>query len=171
MRFNIGDTVYWASYQHKAQHIPCPDCGGTKRVRVILYDNEEVSIECATCSHGYNPPKGTIVVYEYSKDAKKGTITGVEIREDGTQWRISQGYIVKDSEVFPTREAALARAEETAVHANAEEQRRISDKERPTRTWAWNASYHRREIKECERRITYHKAKLAVADARTKVSP
>ena len=168
IRFNIGDTVYWATYQRREEWIPCPDCGGTRRVRVILHDNDEQSIDCATCSRGYEPPTGKVVTWEFSKAVSKGTILGVEISAGRTEWRVSPHYIVKDVEVFTTEEDALLRAEELAVEANEEEQRRIAQKEKPNRSWAWSASYHRREIKECERRISYHKAKLNVAAAKAK---
>lgn len=168
IRFNIGDTVYWATYQRREEWIPCPDCGGTRRVRVILHDNDEHSIDCATCSRGYEPPTGKIVTYEYSKSVSKGNIMGVDMAAGRTDWRVSPHYIVKDAEVFTTKEEALDRAEVLAVEANEEEQRRLALKEKPTRSWAWNASYHRREIKECERRLAYHESKLSVAAVKVK---
>jgi hypothetical protein len=38
------------------------------------------------------------------------------------------------------------------------------------RSWAWNASYHRRNIKDLERQLEYHRSKLAVCAANAKES-
>lgn len=55
-----------------------------------------------------------------------------------------------------------------AAEADAEELRRIAEKEKPTRTWSWNATYHRKEIKRCEESIARHRAKLSVASLKAK---
>lgn len=50
-----------------------------------------------------------------------------------------------------------------AAHADTAERARILGKEKGGRSWAWNATHHRREIKTAQERIAYHTSKLAVA--------
>jgi hypothetical protein len=60
------------------------------------------------------------------------------------------------------------RSQAMCDEANAAERARVLNKEKDTRTWAWNASYHRREIADAKKRIEYHAAKLAVASLKSK---
>jgi hypothetical protein len=55
-----------------------------------------------------------------------------------------------------------------ARKADQEEREKIGAKEKPTRTWAWNASYHRKEIKRCKESIEYHERKLAAANLKAR---
>ena len=41
-------------------------------------------------------------------------------------------------------------------------------KEKDTKTWAWNVHYHRKEIREAQKRIEYHTSKLNVAKLHVK---
>jgi len=55
--------------------------------------------------------------------------------------------------------------------ADRAEREKIATKEKDTRTWAWNASYHRRQIKDAKRQLEYHTAKLNVASLKAKEKP
>ena len=158
-----------ASWESSEHYITCPDCGGTGRLRVLFHDDTMVSIECAGCSAGYDPPTGRIKVYDRRASVMQVTITGVEVRDGKTEWRTDRSYIVDEADLFETEEGALERAKVRAAEADQEERDRISQKEKPTRTWAWNAHYHRREIKEAERRIEHHKKKLAAANLKARI--
>lgn len=67
-----------------------------------------------------------------------------------------------------TVEEAQAAAAAMAVQWDADERAKIATKERDTRTWAWNASWHRGRIKDLERELAYHTSKLAVAAIKAK---
>jgi hypothetical protein len=45
----------------------------------------------------------------------------------------------------------------------AQEEHRLATREKPTRTWAWNATYHRGCIRKAEHDLEYHRSKLTVA--------
>lgn len=173
MRFEIGQECWVADFQALAPaYVTCPDCGGTGRLRVTFHDETQVSIECRNCSSGYDPPSGQIIVYRQQAGAKLTTITGVEINGDMTRWHVNgtaHGYqIVDDDKAFDNREAALAYAEGRAAEWEQEQRDKIATKEKDTRTWAWNASYHRKCIKQAQKNIEYHSAKLAVAAIKAK---
>jgi hypothetical protein len=70
--------------------------------------------------------------------------------------------------VYVTEAEARVRADQMALEADEEERAKISKKEKDQRSWAWNASYHRKQIKEHERQLGYHRAKLAHAAIKAK---
>jgi ribosomal protein S27E len=173
MRFEIGDQIWIAAFeQMAATYVVCPDCGGTGRLRVTFHDETQVSIECRNCAAGYDPPTGRIKVYQQNSTARLAIITGVEIRGAETRWHVdatSNSYcIIDDKDAFVHEADALASAQKQAAEYEQEQRDRIFKKEKDTRTWAWNASYHRRGLKEAERNIKHHTAKLAVAVVKSK---
>ena len=168
MKFEIGQEVWLATWEATTNYVTCPDCGGTGRIRVIHHDDTMMSIECAGCSRGYEPPKGYLQVYDRQARAEMVTITGVDVNGDEIKWRSARSYAMDEADMFETEAEALARAAEKAAKADQEERDRIAEKERPTRTWAWNAHYHRKEIKCAQQRIEYHTKKLAVANLKKK---
>lgn len=168
-KFEIGARLWWPRCQREATSVECPDCGGTGRLRVIFHDETTVSIGCANCAIGYDPPTGRVRVHDRTPRVEQVRIVGLEIRADGSvEYRTSHSYNVSEDMLFSDHEAAMERAEELAVEADREDRERVATKERDTRTWAWNASYHRGEIKRLRRDIERHEAKLAVASLKVK---
>lgn len=168
MKIEIGQQVWRATFDAEAAYVICPDCGGTGRIRVTFHDETQVSIECKNCSAGYNPPTGRIRVYDHKPRASLETVIGCEIKGDKIKWRTSGTYRIDASELFDNEADCMVAAIAKAEAFDAEERQRVLTKEKDTRSWAWNASYHRREIKEAQRRIEYHTAKLNVAKIKAK---
>lgn len=168
MKYEIGQQVWRATFDSREAFVVCPDCAGTGRLRVMFADDTVVSIECAACGPGYNPPTGRIKVYDRQPAARLTTITGVEISAGKTEWRTSDSYIVQDEDLFDNEADCLVRAQAIATEYDRAERERVNKKEKDTKTWGWNAHYHRREIKDAQRRIEYHTAKLAVASLKAK---
>lgn len=176
LRFAIGDSAWHAAHRRHEKKVSCPDCGGTGRLRVIFHDETVVSIDCENCSRGYLPPTGQIATYDAAPYVEQVRIGGFEVGPDGVTWKVNMSggeggysYIgVRDEELFDTEDAAKAYAEVLAAQAAADESKRMAAKEKAARSWAWNASYHRKEIKEAQRRIEYHTQKLNVAAIKAK---
>ena len=169
IKYKIGDHVWRAGFGSTDNYVTCPDCAGTKRLRVIMGDESVVSIACAGCSVGYDPPTGYVKTYERSGAAMHGIVCKIEVRGNGVEYGVGDAadascyYSVKDTEIFDHRDAALAAAAILAAAANAAELAAIGRKEKDTRTWAWNAHYHRDCIRRAEKEIAYHTAKLNAA--------
>lgn len=168
MKYQIGQPIWRASWGAVTDYVTCPDCGGEGRIRVLLHDDTMVSIECEGCRRGYERPDGKIRVYTRQPMAILSTITGVEIRDGKTEWQTQDSYRTSEHNLFEDEASCLARAQEMAAEHDLEERDRINKKEKNTRSWSWNAHYHRREIRDAERRIEYHKSKLAVASVKAK---
>lgn len=168
-KYEIGQQLWWPRPGTKPTSVECPHCGGTGRLRVTFHDETTVSVDCQNCSLGYEPPTGRITVYERSPEAQLVEVRGFEVHGDGTvEYRTSGSYVVKEGDLFETREEALARCVERNAEMEREELAKIATKEKDTRSWAWNASYHRNQIKRAQQQIDYHTRKLNVANLKAK---
>ena len=173
MRYNIGDVAWRATYDKSPREVTCPDCGGTGRLRVTFHDDTQVSIECRECTSGYDPPTGRIRIYDGGRPrAEQVIISGIEMDASKELYRVAAGahsyWSIPSAELFDDEAAAQTRGAELAAEHDETERRRVFEKEKNTRTWAWNASYHRRCIEKAKKDIAYHEAKLAVAAVRAK---
>lgn len=155
----------------------CPHCLGSRIVTVLFGDGEKATFDCGLCARGYEGSFGVIEDYEYIASADQRTVGGVESEQSPKGIKYRYRYNVRDgcynisdgSEVFATQEEALKRSSElAAIHHKAHADCLEWKKEDTKRTWAWNASYHRRNIKEAQRQLEYHTKKLAVASAKSK---
>jgi len=164
MKFNIGDKVWVAFSGQFSTWITCPHCFGKKFLTVILGDDSRVTIDCAGCQLGYDPPMGSIQEYQFQAKVQEFTIERVEIANGAPKYNYYD-----EENVFATKEEAEARAEGfREAHERDEKNRLERLKENQKRNWAWNATYHRRELKEALRKVEYHTAKLNVAKAHVK---
>lgn len=167
-KFNIGDEVWYASTEYQEKWITCPDCLGHKYLRVIFGDDTEVSIDCANCAPGYDPPRGVIKLGTYEVAVRQVTIGGMELQKDKEPEYKFDCYSggccrTKESQLFAAKEEAENVGRVLAAQMTKDEADRVNKKEKDTRTWAWNATYHRRMIKDAERNLKYHTDKLAAA--------
>lgn len=171
-KFNIGDTAYRAHVGQEQVWIMCPECLGSGRLRVILGDESEVSIACVCCKRGFEGSPGKIQSWAFKAEVEPLEVSGVESEMiDGslqTRYKCYSCYSVDEKNLFATCEEALVRASELALEHEAEETKRLKYKERQTKTWAWNVSYWRREIKRAKEQIAMWEARLAVAPKNTK---
>ena len=166
-KFNIGDTVYHASADTEQIWVMCPECFGCGRLRVILGDDSEVSIACECCSRGYEGSPGRIQSYAFKIRVQEVIITGLEsdLRDDllHTRYKFYGCYTTEEQDLFATKEEAEIRAEELMREREAEEAKRLKYKEQQTKTWAWNVSYWRRQIRDAKRQIESAETRLSMA--------
>ena len=168
-KFQIGETVLVASYANVQKWAECPECNGDKFVTVKAGSNPPVDIDCETCKRNRDWTDGfSAGVVPYNESEGKVTETQIKgIDVDGTdiEYRTTDHHIYKEEQLFNygDRDGATREAFRLAAEATAQEGERIKQKVKPNNTWAWNAQYHRGEIKECNRRILYHTAALEVA--------
>lgn len=174
MRFEVGQQIWIGDFSPLAPiYETCPDCGGTGRLRVTFHDETQVSIECRNCAAGYDPPTGRIVVYRHEANARRAVVCGFENAHGLTRWHVDgtdcSYRIVDDEQAFEIEADALAWAKAREGRYEEEQRAKIFQKEKDTRTWAWNASYHRNIIKRAQKDIEYHTAKLNAAKIKAKL--
>lgn len=167
--FNIGDKAWLARYSNEPETVQCPDCFGRRFLTVILGDESRVTIECNACTRGLNYSTGRIKTWKYSARVEEITIDGMECRKgEPTRYRYnstsSTSFIADSENLFATKEAAERRAVELRDTADQEEKKNLERrKEYPRKSWAFNATYHRKCVAHAERDLEYHKSKLDVA--------
>jgi|ERR1039458_3737420 hypothetical protein len=162
----LGDSKWIAkAAQHSKVSVPCPDCFGKKFLTVTLGDDSQVTIDCSTCASGFESPRGYVLIDHYEPDAERVTIRSIELESIDNQpvYSGETFYRLLESELFEHYSEALARAVIKARLLAVEAEARFQRKEKDTHTWAWNVTYHRRSLKEAQRQLDYHTAKLAVS--------
>lgn len=167
-KHKLGDKVWYAQNKAVETSVVCPDCFGQKALTVIKGDGSQVSIECAGCQRGYEPPRGYVSYYEHRTSVSYVEINGIEMDSDKTRYRLSSGHYGDEAEVFDNKEDAELKARELAERYNKEQLDEINRKEKHSRAWSWNAHYHREGIKKAKRDFAYHTAKLNVAKIKAK---
>ncbi len=171
-KYKIGDTVYIAQAATKQKYITCPHCNGSGKLTCILGDGSEVGFDCSCCEKGWVGSTGTMKVYEYESVAKSVKITGMEIKQYAVRYHSGTecNYTVfNEEDAFETEEEALSHAEIKKAEHEVEEKIRIEQrKENANKSWAWNATYHRNQIKYFEQQLEYHKKKLEVAQSKAR---
>lgn len=173
-QFNIGDKVFKATYGKHEKLVTCPDCLGSKRVKMVLGDGTEVLIECGGCDPGgYQPSTGYIRQYDYSVELKQYTVTGVKVTKDDVGYDLDNFgsgsyYTGTNADTFATEDEAKAYGESLRAGYEAEENKRLMAKTKNHHSWSWNATYHRKCIKDLERQLEYHHSKVQVCKAHVK---
>lgn len=167
---NIGDLV-WVGYTKCVQkRVTCFECLGSGRLTVIMGDGSQVGIDCVACDRGWEGRIGVLVGSEHVAKCSRGAIIRVERNATGDiEYTVSTDRGAdRTGPVFETEKEAIDYAQSLIDVRNVEEDKRMRSKEKDHESWSWNAHYHRREIRSHEKRIDYHKKKLAIASVKAK---
>jgi ribosomal protein S27E len=166
-RFEVGDTVWHATFESTEKWVRCPDCLGQRFAKVTFADGSEVTVECGECAQGFNTPSGIVRIYEHEAKVIPVIIERAEsFRGDGDE--LSFSYSLSDhrgghDDIFDSEAEAKECAERLAVEWKVSEEARINCKDKPSQTWARNASYHRNCVKRAQKDLEYHTSKLNAA--------
>ena len=176
-KFRIGDKVLYVHVESVEKWIDCPECFGKRFLTVILGDDSRVTIDCVGCGRGYEPPRGLISTNIYMPVISERQIEGVnsEMKEgkEVSTYKFYGGWSVEETALFTSRIEAELYGSLLANKLGDEALEKIHRKEKDTRTWSWNAHYHRDCIRRAKKDIGYHEAKLnaALPNVKTEVKP
>lgn len=170
-KYNIGDTVWWAHWDTVADWVTCPECGGSGQITCELYDGTRLSVECAGCTRGFEGPKGALQVWKRTAVARLTMVDRVEVAPDKIEYGVTGSYRVDEGSLFDNEADARTKARGLAAELDQQDRDKIARKEKDTRSWSWNVHYHRRQIRDAEKSIAYHTAKLNVAKLKAKEPP
>lgn len=165
----IGDRVWYAQQKTVSKDVVCPECLGQKALTVTLGDGSTVSIDCAGCALGYEPPRGYVSYWDHIADVCLVTIDRVEATADKIEYGFNGCYRADAENLFTTEEQANIRALELAEKWNKEQLDRINQKEKNNHTWSWHVHWHRSQIRKAKKDLEYNEAKLAVAKVKAKM--
>lgn len=162
--FFIWDTVWHAQFQNEEIREVCDICFWNKEVTVILWNKEEVIIQCSACDFWFSWPswytdkcikKPKVVMYVIDWKEITESKEGSKVSYNSTPYCFSQ------EDIFNNEINALARAEVKAK----KEQERIDSSFENCKKWilqklSWSISYYRKKIKDAERTIKHANTKI-----------
>jgi len=170
---NIGDRAYYYDTKSNQTEIPCPECLGQCFHEITLGCGDKHTIACERCKEGYLGPSGVTRPYilERVPQVEEGIVTGIT-HEDGA-WKYKFTNKVGNERWFTdrvcaTEQEALEKAEDACKKYNAEQMDCATRKYNDTKSWSWNATYHRKGIKDAERNLEHHKRALDWANHKKK---
>ena len=173
-KFGIGDEVWSAQFSRGIPvRVTCPVCYGKRNVTLILGNGDSVELPCDYCGKGnLGVPTGYDTEYQTINDPEQIIIEGinVEIRGSGEKVEYRAGHrIYYDENLFSTREEAVLRSDELRKEYEESEKKRADYiKADVKKSFAWNAGYHLRNIKQYEKQIEYHKGKAKLCKEKGK---
>ena len=108
--------------------------------------------------------------YEHVAECSQGAVIRLERNSKGDiEYAVgTDSSAYRTGPIFETKKEAIDYAQSLIEVRNAEEDKRMRGKEKDHRSWAWNAHYHRKEIRDYKKRIEYHEKKLAIASVKAK---
>lgn len=170
----IGDRVWVARAGTTQMERPCRVCDGRLRVTLILGSGEQVAVECAYCSRGFEGSVGVEPYYAWEATAAHYTVTGIEVlrNEQGEVVRYQSGgaraYTTFDAaDCYATYDDAVASGARLVAQHEAEQEEQMSRKEKDRRSYSWNAGYHLREAEKARKQVLYHDRKAESMKAQT----
>jgi len=166
--FEIGDEVWLSKYGTSGKEIVCPDCGGTKTVKVVMASGT-YEVDCQGCyPGGVMSPTGKVTIYEYQAQAEKRVVVGVRSESEYGKTKYSYtfagGYWGDDEHTFANQEDALADAQLHLKEHEDDENSRIKAKFNHHKSYAWNASYHKKAAYQARQTMEYHLSKAKLCD-------
>jgi hypothetical protein len=171
--YNIGDSVWVASFDLQEEQVTCPVCFGNLSVILVLGNGDHLSLPCDYCGKGRDVPTGRIREYRREPRCRAIVIFSREITEnlEGTQveYRTSDSHCYHSDEVFETQVEAITEARRRAdVMAGEERTRAVYLKKNVNQTYSWNAGYHLREAKRLREQIAYHERQATLCKEKSK---
>lgn len=176
-KFAIGDVVWTGEWKPYEIQETCPDCGGTLRLTVTLFDDTIYQIPCEACKRGWEGPYGVVHRTGYRASVRELVVQGMELGcwdSNRGIWEYKLGlegscYLnTPEHEIFLDEQAAMNFALSKGRQLEINEAARVFMKDKPAHTWAWHVTYHRRQIKEAQRQLEYSTRALGIAREKAK---
>lgn len=162
--YKIGDKVWWAHCDTREVAYDCPVCFRKKKVTIILGDGSLIETPCDYCGKGYEGPKGYEKEWEWVAAPELITIDGVSVDERDGERNVRYShcnYSLYPEDVYDTQEEAQKRCEErSAEHAEQQKQNKHARAQSSHKSFSWHVGYSRKKIKELEREIEWHRARV-----------
>lgn len=127
-KYDVGQTVWYASTHLGKRTLPCPDCNGSRRWQAISPAGRGYSFECPRCSRSYISDRNlSLDVYDHKPYVQAITIQqiGWDTHSAPPQptympWKSpGGGSVYREADLFETEQEALAAAEAKAAEHNA----------------------------------------------------
>ena len=169
----VGDEVWTAQAAWLSTPIPCPVCAGTTKllVKPAGHPDEEGSIvTCDYCKQHTpeHPRAGTVVeIWKWKPLVRKIRVervvasAGAMAAEPEYHYNVTPcSYNSLCDEWFETEAEAVAAAEKMAADADEKSVADRMDVVRSERKRGWTVGYAKRNIRELEEKLKWHRAQI-----------
>jgi len=166
--FALDTEIWWTGYGYTETWVQCPECAGTKAITLIQGNGQSVSVDCAACSMGYEPPTGMIKQITYQHKPER--YTPRRVRVDGDEiWYSESGafengyqsveakYLFASKEDCQTECDKLNHARNLVMKENAIHN--LLDKRKKM---AWSVHYWGRKLADTQKELETIRARLSV---------
>lgn len=129
-KYDVGQTVYWASTNSTRKQLPCPDCHGSRSWQAVSPAGRGYSFPCPRCSKNYISDRNlSLEVTVHVPIVCPITIQkiGLDSFDGGVRympWKSGGGSVYNERDLFETEDEARAAAEALASVASTEWQAR-----------------------------------------------
>ena len=164
--FSLGDTVYVVQgCRSMPVEKTCPVCFGKRWVTVILGNGKREDVLCDYCGNGYEGPRGYVVDYEPHSAVRQAIITGASFTNHQWEFALDYGRTgIGESELYRDAESAEAARANLMEEIKKEEARVLTNRVNYSKTkLTWSVGYHRKCIRDLERKAEHHRKQLCVA--------
>jgi hypothetical protein len=161
--FEIGDT-YWAPRTSSEKvRLPCPVCNGTGIVIVLYGGEERVAVDCEGCGLGFDldHARGYVDEWEFEPAAELFVIAEVVSLYNG-RWsvRSTTGATNDFDALLKTEHEALVVSKTRCIEQHERNMQSRQHKRGSAKRATWTAIYHKNCIKDLERQIAWHTARV-----------
>ncbi len=160
--FQIGETLWLASFEREQTREPCPVCFGKKVVLLTLGDGSVVETRCDYCRDIMEGSKGFEDVWTQKPRVKLVTVAVRRIEEyQGGKREIEYltegGMVLDRKRLFETEAAAMACAEDLAAEQdNRDRDQRKRDRTNALNKVSWSVGYHKAKAAEARKVMEQH---------------
>lgn len=154
---NIGDTVYIPHVEQTEAYKVCPYCIGNRYLTVIFGDLTQVTIKCDACGPGYEDSTGRIKFWEFSGTLGTAVVTGMAKVSGVMKYFLDGSSFAVDSErVWVNEMEARVRLQSLLIEHDDDEKKKYTRKVDANKPWSFQATYHRKRLKDAKRDIIHH---------------
>ena len=166
--FALESELWWTGNGYTETWIECPECAGTKAITLVQGNGQSVSVDCAACSMGYQPPSGMIKQITYQHTPERFTPRRVKVDGDEIWYSESgpfeSGYSqVSAKSLFASKDECQNACDALNHERNIMERNRdINNLLDKRKKMAWSAHYWGRKLADTQKELETIKARLSV---------
>jgi hypothetical protein len=171
----LNITLWHAAYGATEEWLICPECMGTKEVKLTLANGEEYMLDCRCCQSGYDPPLGRIRRHIY--DFRPTPFVARRWGTDGDKFWFSESdptspcwTRTNEEDLFTDETLCRARCEaKNAELSQQQAEQGLRNLMSKRKDLAWSVHYWRSQLADRRRDVEMIEKRLRACQERKKV--
>lgn len=118
-KYEIGQTVWWATTTTTQDTLPCPDCLGKREWKITAPSGDEYTIDCPRCARLFGHHSNSLSVYSETPLVQELTVGSMRMDTNSSddvfsymcnETGVGSGQVYGESTLSDDRDTAFARA-------------------------------------------------------------